>query len=221
MWDVGRMWFLFCFVLFKKKQDFVPSKPGSWARTALPTAPLFLTLGLGLEETPTISDSRIALPWPPMAGVPCFFFSRPHLKPRGATPWCHTPACNACSGNGAQYPRIREFAYSRTTAQETERLFAMALPPGTVDVGSCGIALNSTTRRHPRLGLVSGSRGPTQIHIRGLCHWATGPVSMPVSRRATSAPSHRADEPPGPQAPEKQQARLVRTGPEDFPRRTT
>ena len=31
-----------------------------------------------------------------------------------------------------------------------------------------------------------------------------------VSRRATSAPSHRADEPPGPQAPEKQ-ARLVHT----------
>ena len=35
---------------------------------------------------------------------------------------------------------------------------------------------------------------------------ATGPVS----RRATSAPSHRADEPPGPQAPGKQ-ARLVQT----------
>jgi len=45
---------------------------------------------------------------------------------------------------------------------------------------------------------------------------ATGPVS----RRATSAPSHRADEPPGPQAPGKQ-ARLVRTGSEDFPRRAT
>ena len=70
-------------------------------------------------------------------------------------------------------------------------------------MGSCGIALNSTTRKHPRLGLVAGSRGPTQIHIRGLCHWAGEP-------RATSAPSHRADEPPGPQAPGKQ-ARLVHT----------
>ena len=28
--------------------DFAPSKPGSWARTALPTSPLLLTLGLGL-----------------------------------------------------------------------------------------------------------------------------------------------------------------------------
>ena len=41
-----------------------------------------------------------------------------------------------------------------------------------------------------------------------------------VSRRATSAPSHRADEPPGPQAPGKQ-ARLVRTGPKGFPGHTT
>ena len=91
--------------------------------------------------------------------------------------------------------------------------FVITFPPGTIYGGSCGIALNSTTRRHPRLGLVAGSRGPTQIHIRAS---ATGPVS----RRATSAPSHRADEPPGPQAPGKQ-ARLVRTGSEGFPRRTT
>ena len=91
--------------------------------------------------------------------------------------------------------------------------FAIAFPPGTFYVGSCGIALNSTTRRHPRLGLVAGSRGPTQIHIRGLRH------SRPVSRRATSAPSHRgADEPPGPQAPGKQ-ARLVHTDRTDRSRR--
>ena len=48
MWLVGRganvVFYLFCL----KKQDFEPSKPGSCARTALPTAPLFLTLGLGL-----------------------------------------------------------------------------------------------------------------------------------------------------------------------------
>ena len=47
LWDVGRMCFFICFVKFKKKLDFVPSKPGSWARTALPTAPLFLILGWG------------------------------------------------------------------------------------------------------------------------------------------------------------------------------
>ena len=54
--------------------------------------------------------------------------------------------------------------------------FANAYPPGTFDVGSCGVALNSTTRRHPRLGLVAVSRGPTptQIHIRGLCHLPLG-----------------------------------------------
>ena len=80
--------------------------------------------------------------------------------------------------------------------------FVITSSPGTFYVGSCGIALNSTTRRHPRLGLVAGPRGPTQIHIRGLCH------PGPVSRRATSALSHRADKPPGPQAPGKQ-ARLI------------
>ena len=89
----------------------------------------------------------------------------------------------------------------------TTKCFKFALvmtsSPGTFYGGSCGIALNSTTRMHPRLGLVAGSRGPTQIHPGAS---ATGPVS----RRATSAPSHRADEPPGPQAPGKQ-ARLVHT----------
>ena len=40
----------------------------------------------------------------------------------------------------------------------------------------------------------------------------------PVSQRATSAPSHRADEPPDPQAPGKQ-ARLIRTYRTDRPER--
>ena len=34
--------------------------------------------------------------------------------------------------------------------------------------------LLTTTRSQPRLGLVEGSRGPTQTHIRGLCHWPLG-----------------------------------------------
>ena len=55
--------------------------------------------------------------------------------------------------------------------------FVITSSPGAIYGGSCGIALNSTTQRHPpRLGLVSGSRGPTQIHIRGLCHWAGEPA---------------------------------------------
>ena len=45
---------------------------------------------------------------------------------------------------------------------------------------------------------------------------ATGPVS----RRATSAPTHQADEPPSTRAP-RERSRLVRTGSEGFPRRTT
>ena len=57
--------------------------------------------------------------------------------------------------------------------------FAITSSHGTVYVGSFGIALNPTTRRHPRLGLVAGSRGPTQIHIRGLRHWAGEPVDTP------------------------------------------
>ena len=72
------------------------------------------------------------------------------------------------------------------TAPDMKRFFfAIAPPPGTFFGGSCGIALNSTTRRHPRLGLVAGSRGPTQTHFRGLCHF--GPVSPggPPRRRVT------------------------------------
>ena len=55
--------------------------------------------------------------------------------------------------------------------------------------------LATPTRSQPLLGLVEGPRGPTQIHIRGLCYWAGEPSGH------LSAPSHRADEPPGPQAP--------------------
>ena len=56
------------------------------------------------------------------------------------------------------------------------------------------------TQSRPRLGLVSGSRGPTQIHIRGLCHWAGEPAghlgaespsrrtARPASARKTSSP---------------------------------
>ena len=67
----------------------------------------------------------------------------------------------------------------------------------------------------------AGSRF-TQLHegTPGLAWWRDRAVRRksisgasatgPVSRRATSAPSHRADEPPGPQAPGKQ-ARLVDT----------
>ena len=57
---------------------------------------------------------------------------------------------------------------------------------------SCGSYLDQNrpgfltiTQSQPRLGLMAGSRGPTQIHIRGLCHSAT---AGPVSRRATPPP---------------------------------
>ena len=89
---------------------------------------------------------------------------------------------------------------SRTNTAPDMKRFFRAFLHGTFYGGSCGIALNSTTRRHPRLGLVSGSRGPTQIHIRGLCHWAGEPAghlgaespsrrtARPASARKTSSP---------------------------------
>ena len=80
--------------------------------------------------------------------------------------------------------------------------FVITFPPGTIYGGSCGIALNPTTRRHPRLGLVSGSRGPTQIHIRGLCHWAGEPAghlgAESPSRRTARPASARKTSPPCP-----------------------
>ena len=69
------------------------------------------------------------------------------------------------------------------TAHETKRF---------LNVRSFGIALNSTTRRHPRLGLVAGSRGLTQIHIRGLCHWAGEPAGHLSAARVTEPTNRRA-----------------------------
>ena len=43
-----------------------------------------------------------------------------------------------------------------------ETYFCGNFSPVTFYGGSCGIVLNSTTRRHPRLGLVAGPRGPAQ-----------------------------------------------------------
>ena len=60
--------------------------------------------------------------------------------------------------------------------------------------------------------LHEGTPGLTWWRDRAVWRKSTSGASAtgPVSRRATSAPSHRADEPPGPQAPGKQ-ARLVHT----------
>ena len=98
----------------------------------------------------------------------------------------------AWSSSRSIHPRQQALAFAVT-------LFRVALNSTKTKRGFL-----TTTRSQPRLGSVGGSRGPTQIHISGAS--ATGPVS----RRATSAPSHRADEPPGPQAPGNQ-ARLDHT----------
>ena len=50
-------------------------------------------------------------------------------------------------------------AWRLWTAQETKRFFRNNFFTWNFLWGSCGIALNSTTRRHPRLGLVSGYPG--------------------------------------------------------------
>ena len=104
-------------------------------------------------------------------------------------------------GSVPYYNGVMNFGGSpETQPRKRNVFFVITSPPGTIYVGSCGIALNSTTRRHPRLGLVSGSRGPTQIHIRGLCHWAGEPAghlgaespsrrtARPASARKTSSP---------------------------------
>ena len=86
--------------------------------------------------------------------------------------------------------------------QPTKRnvFFVITSSPATFCGGSCGTALNSTTRRHPRLGLVAGSRGPTQIHIRGLRHWAGEPArhlgAESPSRRSAGPASARKTSPP-------------------------
>ena len=58
----------------------------------------------------------------------------------------------------------RDRAPKARIAQETERFFRNNPFPWDFYGGSCGIALNSTSRRHPRLGLVSGSRGPSDAN---------------------------------------------------------
>ena len=69
-------------------------------------------------------------------------------------------------------PRRKKNADAHSPGHETLFL-ERDLPHGAFYVGSCGIALNPSenpsTRRHPRLCLVAGSRGPAKIHsIRGL-----------------------------------------------------
>ena len=56
----------------------------------------------------------------------------------------------------------------RTAAARELLFFLMASFPSTFYGGSFGIALNSTTQKHARLGFVAGSRGPANIYIRGL-----------------------------------------------------
>ena len=55
----------------------------------------------------------------------------------------------------------------------------------------------TTARSQPRVDLVEGSRGPTQIHIRGLCQWAGEPAGhldaeSPSRRTAGPASARKA-----------------------------
>ena len=126
--------------------------------------------------------------------------------------------CRVCHGGCvARLLRMkrRDSPHGRAQTQPTKRngFFVIAFPPGTFYVGSCGNVFRSTIRRRPRLGSV--------VRSRHLTHPASGASATgPVSRRATSAPTHQADEPPSTRAP-RERSRLVRTGSEGFPRRTT
>ena len=92
---------------------------------------------------------------------------------------------------GAARAEIHFRGLCHWTAQETNLFLVTTSSPGAFYGGNFKIALNSTTRRHPRLGLVAGSRGPTQIHIRGLCHWAGEPAGHLGPRRRVTEPTNR------------------------------
>ena len=83
----------------------------------------------------------------------------------------------------------------------------MAFIPRYLRAADRAVAVRPTTRSRPRLGLAARSR-----HITTRTPASGASATGPVSRRATSAPSHRAGELPGPwpgpQAPGRQ-ARLV------------
>ena len=161
-----------------------------------------------LAEAPPTAASRPAAP--PLAGLRLpSFGAAPSFPPRPSTP---QPDPSLLATPGLTYERsdvtpgsevsVRfdapHPAYFRGTVRSCRGLFAC--PPS---VGSCGIALDSTTRRHPRLGLVAGLRGPTQIHIRAPCHWAGEPAGhlgteSPPSRRTARPASARKTSPPCP-----------------------
>ena len=103
------------------------------------------------------------------------------------------PALRHLRGSGA-----------RGTAHETKQFFRNAFPPGRfLGNNRRGYLQNNHTKAPP--GWVRWcDRATWRTPASGAC--ATGPMS----RRATSAPSHRAGELPGPQAPGNQ-ARLVHT----------
>ena len=69
----------------------------------------------------------------------------------------------------------------------------------------CCVLFLTTTRSQPRLGLVEGSRGPTQIHIRGLCNWVGEPAghlgAESPSRRTAGPTSAKRTKPPCPHWP--------------------
>ena len=90
------------------------------------------------------------------------------------------------------------------TAAATELFFRNSLPPLELFMGEA--AESRLTQLH------EGTPGLAWWRDRAVRRKSTSGASAtgPVSRRATSAPSHRADEPPGPQAPGKQ-ARLIHT----------
>ena len=98
-------------------------------------------------------------------------------------------------------------AAGRQDSPRNGTCFVITFPLELFYVGSLGTAFYSTTRRHPRPPAWLGGG----IARSDAVNPHPGPLPLPLGRRATSAPSHRADEqPPCPQAPGKQ-ARLVHT----------
>ena len=115
---------------------------------------------------------------------------------------CASAARTAKSFRALSMPRASSGSFRPLHPRTLVLVFAVTL----FCVGSALDKTNrgflTTTRSQPRLGLVEGSRGPTQIHIRDLCHWAGEPAghlgAESPSRRTAGPASTRKTSPPCP-----------------------
>ena len=103
-------------------------------------------------------------------------------------------ACRSCvrataARTAKSCPALRSPAPARHPHPHPARTHVQPAP------ARCHAPLVPTPAPCPRprkLGLVEGSRGPTETHTRGLCHWAGEPAGHLPRRRVTEPTSRRA-----------------------------